>query len=167
MRKMAFSIISTLLLFVSVNVFAADPKIGILDINKVLASTPQVAALKTKLKNQFTPKIKEVSALDKTLKTDIAKFSKDNAVMKANERSALQAKIQSEQAQLRKMQASFQQEFMDAQNQAQQTVMKQLEDAAAKVALAQGYDLVLVKDTVAFNVPTFDVTQPVIDILKK
>lgn len=146
---------------------AATYKIGVIDINKVLENTPHVAAMKTKLQNQFAPKIKEITALNKTMQADVEKYNKDGAMLKAKERDALQSKIVKEQQKLQQLQSGVQQNFMQAQNQAQQTILQLIQNGVTKIAAKENYDLVFVKDTVAFNLPAYDITDQVIAELKK
>jgi outer membrane protein len=167
MRKIIAVFVGFLAFSISTAVFAVDYKVGIVDVNKVLASTPQVEAMKTKLKNQFEPKMKDVTAREKTLKADLEKYKKDSSIMTAKERDALKNKIEKEQDKVIKLRSNFQKNFMEAQNQAQQTILKQIQDAVNSVGAKQKFDLIFVKDTVAFNLPTFDITDLVIELMKK
>ena len=153
------------LLFVS-SVWA-DNKVGVVDIQKVLATAPQVAAAKTKLQNQFDPQSKEIATLQKQLQGDIEKYTKDSAVMKEKEKKDLQDKVTAEQKKLRDLEVGFQQNLVNAQNQSMQDILKQIQDTVEGIAKKQKYDLVLVKGAVLYNNSDFDITEPVITALKK
>jgi len=149
------------------SVWAADSKIAIVDVQKVLADAPQVSAVKTKLQNQFEPQNKEIAGMQKQLQTDIEKYTKDNAVMKDKEKKDLQDKITDEQKKLREKEVGFQQNLVNAQNQAMQGILKQIQDAAEAIAKKQQYDMIVVKGAVLYNNASLDITDQVITALKK
>lgn len=166
MRKIVFCLS---LLFVS-SIFATDAveqKIAVVDIQKVLTTAPQVAAIKTKLQNQFDPQSKEITELQKQLQSDVDKYTKDNAVMKDKEKKDFQDKVAAEQKKLRDMEVSFQQNLVNAQNQSMQTILKQIQDVVESMAKKQKYELVLVKGAVLYSDATLDITDQVVAALKK
>jgi outer membrane protein len=165
MKKVFFTIIGALLF--STSVFAADLKIGVLDLQKVLASAPQVEAMKAKLKSQFDPKGKELESLQNTLKADVAKYQKNEAVMKDQDRKGMQEKIMGEQKQLQEKQGSFQQSLVAAQNQAMQTILKQVQDIVSNIATKDKYDLILLKAALGYSKDNMEITNQVIDAMKK
>ena len=70
MKKMLLLILSTILLFSFSIAFAADLKIGVLDVQKTLRSIPQVKKMQAQLKRRFTPQQTQITALQKQLKAD-------------------------------------------------------------------------------------------------
>ena len=163
MRKLVFC----LSLLLASSVWAADNKVAVVDVQKVLSVAPQVAAIKTKLQNQFDPQNKEITELQKQLQADVEKYTKDNAVMKDKEKKDLQDKVTTEQKKIRDMEVSFQQNLVNAQNQSMQTILKQIQDTAEDIAKKQKFDLVLVKGAVLYSDPTLDITDQVVAALKK
>jgi len=154
-------------LFLASCAFASDGKVAVVDVQKVLADAPQVASVKTKLQNQFDPQSKEIANMQKQLQADVEKYSKDSAVMKDKEKKDLQDKIADNQKKLRDKEVSFQQDLVNAQNQAMQGILKQIQDAAENIAKKQQYDMVLVKGAVLYNNAALDITDKVIASLKK
>lgn len=168
MKKMIdFTLTGIVLLLLATSAFAVEYKIAVIDINTILTNTPQVEAMQAKLKNQFEPKIREIGGLQKELDTAIAKYAKNNSTLKEGQRQNMQKIIAKMQNNIRKAKASFQHNFDQAQNQAQQTILRQIQDAVYKIAKKEKYDLVIIKDTVAFNLPGFDISNQVADILKR
>lgn len=146
---------------------AADLKVGVIDLRKILSDAPQVTAMRTKLQTQFDPANKELIALQKTLQDDADNYNKNSAVMKDADKKSLQGKIMTEQKQLRDKQADFQKKLLAAEDQAMQGISKQVQDAVDGIAKSKKFDLVLAKGAVAYNDPSFEVTTEVLDILKK
>lgn len=167
MRKLlAFVVGSIMLLGIQV-ASAADLKVGVIDLKKILTDAPQVAAMRSKLQTQFDPRNKEIVALQNTLQTDMDKYNKDSSVMKEPEKKALQDKVMAQQKKLRDMQTEFQKNLLAAEDQSMQEISKQVQTAVDSIAKSKGFDLVLAKGAVAYNNPSFEVTTEVLDILKK
>lgn len=145
---------------------AADIKVGVVDLKKVLAEAPQVSAMRTKLQNQFDPQNKELIALQKEMQTNMDKYNKDSSVMKDQEKKVLQDKIMSQQSQLRDKQAAFQKSLLAAEDQSMQSISKLIQDVVDSLAKEQGYDLILAKGAVAYSNPSFDITDKVIKAIK-
>ena len=115
MKKILIVALSCIL-FVGANAaFASDVKVGVVDVQQVLQNVPQVKALQTKLKKQFAPQEKKITVAQKQLQANIDKYKKNQAVMKAQDKDALQKKILDGQQQLRGMQVDFQKKVVAAQ----------------------------------------------------
>lgn len=154
-------------MLITTNISAANYKIGVLDINMILANTPQVEAMQTKLKNQFEPKIKELALMNKTLHADVEMLKKEHATLADAKQKKLQIDIVRQQKKIRQFKANFEHNFSQAQELAQQTILKQIQAAVSKIAKKQNYDLILIKDTVPYNLAEFDISNLVIAQLKK
>jgi outer membrane protein len=170
MRKILIALAVTAAFCCNV-VNAAELKIGVVDLKKVFTESPQVAAERTKLQNQFEPKGKEVEGLRKTLQTDVDKLKKDAAVMKDEEKKTLQTKITDEQNKLQDVQTSLQRSFLTAESQSMQDVSKKIQEAIDATAKSKGINLVMVKgagpyNSVAYSDPSLDITPAVQEQLK-
>ncbi|MCK4869912.1 MAG: OmpH family outer membrane protein [Gammaproteobacteria bacterium] len=150
----------------STSVFAANMKIGILSVQEVLHKAPQVAALQTKLKNQFKPQQVKLVAAQKQLTAEMQKLNRDSAIMKPADKKALQKKIIKGQRAFRQLQVGFQHDLTVAQNGAMKAVLNDIRSAVNKVAAKDHYNLILVKSAVAFNDSNLDITKQVISRLK-
>ena len=56
----------------------ANTKIGVLDINKVLATIPQIKNMQANLKKKFDPRGKQVINLQNSFRNDITNYRKTN-----------------------------------------------------------------------------------------
>lgn len=165
MKKIVVTIFS-LALFLVANAAFADLKIGVIDLNKILASSSKVSDAKAQLKKQFEPKAKEINDAQKKLKSDIDNYSKNSPTMKSDDSKALQQKIMDEQKKLQEMEGNFQNDVTTAQNKAMDDIMKHVEDVVNKVAAKEKYDFVLTKMSAAYSDPKFDITDEVIKEMK-
>jgi len=166
MKKMLLLILSTILLFSFSIAFAADLKIGVLDVQKTLRSIPQVKKMQAQLKRRFAPQQTQITALQKQLKADFDKFNRDHDVMKDKDKKATQKKILAKQEKLHNLQINFQQKLMEAQKKAMQSILGSIEKAVDEVAADQKLNVVLTKANVAYNDSDMDVTNQVIKELK-
>ena len=167
MRKLLVLISGMVMLFGVQVASATDLKVGVVDLKKVLADAPQVAAMRTKLQKQFDPKNKELLALQKDMKADMDKYNKDSAVMKDQEKKTLQDKIMAQQTKLRDMQTAFQKSLLTAEDQSMQTISKLIQDVVDGLAKSQNYDLIIAKGAVAYSNSSFDVTDKIVKALKE
>ena len=146
---------------------AAELKVAVVNVQKVLSTSQQVKDLQEKLKQQFGPKEDKMRDLQKSLQADLEKYNRDSAIMKDNDKQALQQKIMKQQDELRDLQSKFQQELIAAQNEGMQGIIKQIDDVVKKEAAAKHYSLVLTNASVIFNdKPVIDITDVVIKNLK-
>lgn len=157
---------SAILLGVS-GISLADTKIGVIDLNKIISVDPQVSSLQNQLKKQFEPRNKAVVDAQKTLQTDIEKYNKDSSTLKGDDLKKEQQKILDEQKKFQDLQNSFQHDLMDAQNKSMQTILKRVETAVNSIAADQKYDMVVTKVSTVYNSPSLEITDKVIDVLKK
>lgn len=167
MKKLLAVAFSLSMLFGFQGAFAADLKVGVIDVQKILTTAPQVIAMRTKLQNQFEPREKEIDVAKKGLEANIEKYKKDSAVMNDKQKKDMQDQITTQQKKLHDMEVGFQQNVIAAQNQSMQTISKQIQDVVDKIAKDQKIDLILIKGAIAYSNPDFDLTQKVIDSLKK
>lgn len=165
MRKSLLLTTAAALIF-SAGAFA-DMKIGVLDLNKVMMSSPQVSSLQAQLKKQFDPRGQEITKMEKSIQGDIDKYNKDSPHMKSDELKKAQDKIIAEQKSLQDLQGNFQRDLMAAQNQSMQTILQKVETVTKTVAENNKLDLIMLKVSVAYSDPKLDVTDQVIAEMKK
>lgn len=166
MRKIVL-LLAGLVALMGVSSANAEIKIGVVDLQKILTTAPQVNEMRNKLKEQFDPQNKEIQEAKKSLQVEVDKFSKNSSVMKEQERKDAQNKIMDQQKKLREKEMAFQQKLMNEQNKTMQTLSDEIQTAVEKVAKDEKYNLVIAKGATAYNDPSFDITDKVLKTLKK
>lgn len=160
--------ISALAMIASISIAsAANLKVGVLDVQKVMQQIPQVTAMQKKLKKQFSPQTKKITTTQNQLRADLTKFNKNRLVMKDSDKKALKKKIIKGQDDLRNLQINFQQQLMAAQRKAMQSILNDVEGAVNSIAKSENLDLVLTKASIAYNDDNMDITNQVVKKLKK
>lgn len=166
MKKLSV-IISAIVLFAFGTASFAEMKIAVVDLNKVMLESPQWEAAKTKLKNKFDAREKEILAAQKTFQNDVENFNKNSLTMKEAAKKTAQQKIIDQQKKLQDMQMKFQNDFNAAQTDALQNVMKKIDGIIKTIAADEKLDLILAKGAVPYNKPELEIADKVIKQMKK
>ena len=122
----------------------ADTKIGIVDLNKVLRSDKEVSQAEAKLKKDFEPKNQELIAEQKAFQQKVEEYNKDqtSGKIKGDDLKKAQQNLLTLEGKIQEKRANFQKEFMNAQNQSMQKILKKLENAVNTVAAQEKIDIV-------------------------
>lgn len=167
MKKLLIWISTALLVIVTNASFAADFKVGVVDMQKILQNDPKVQVLEDKLKKQFSPQQDKIAAMQKQLNDDLTKYKRDISVMKDSDKKASEQKINDEGKKLQETEADFQKQFVLAREDALQSVLKDVQAIVASIAKDQKINLVTVKASVVYNDPELDITDAVIKQIQK
>lgn len=150
--------------------FAADAplKIGVIDLQKIMQKSSQIAAIRSQLEKQFKPKQQSILAARKALQDEAEKLNRNSAVMSESDRTKLQNKIIADRANLQSSEISYQQELSSAETQETQKFMQKLKDVVAQVARKGGYTMIMVKQGIPYvDDKQLDVTDAVLAVLEK
>ncbi len=145
--------------------FAADLKVGVIDLRQILQTSSQVKQLNAKLRKQFKPRQDALLGQQKQLKTDLEKFSRDSAVMSKTAKDKLQQKIIGERQTFAQKEQAYQKELKQAQKSSMEEFLNKLKGVVKKVAQADHYTLVLQKSAVPYAADDIDITKKVADKL--
>src|SRR5262249_32945014 len=103
MKKLLISFTAVIaFLFVAPGAFAADTplKIGVIDLQKIMLKSSQVAAISSQLEKRFKPKQQAILADRKSVQEQADKLARNATTMSEAERTKLQTKIIAERANL-------------------------------------------------------------------
>jgi len=162
MRKLLSVVAGAVMLFGVQLAFAADLKIAVIDLKTVLQNSVMVEEKRKLLQGQFEPLNKEMIELQKKLQDDDAKYAKDSAVMKEQEKKDAIAKLTEQGKKLREMQVNFQQKLTVAEEKAMQEVSDAIQKVVDGIAKEKKFDLILAKGAVAYSNPSFEITDEVL-----
>ncbi len=167
MNKFMVGLASVVLVVLGSLAEAAEMKIGVVDLHKILKQSPEVAVINDQLKSEFKPRGDKIAAAEKDLNDKASKLERDGAVMNTQEREKLAVQVQSERRKLYRMQQDFHDDLSYAEQQATQKLLAKVEKAINKVAKQNQYDLVLQKNGVPYSSASVDITAAVINALKQ
>jgi outer membrane protein len=161
MKKICLFVGSLLVLSFS-SISFAEMKIGVVDINKVLESSPQVKKIREELKKKFDPRGQEIISLQNTFRSDIESYKKNNTSMKGEALKNEQKKLIDENKKLQKLRLDLQNDLITTQNNELRPVLKKIEDVVKKISKEQKFDLIIAKTSTVFTNPQFEITDKVI-----
>lgn len=142
----------------SINAFAADAKIGIVDLQKIMQTSNQMKTIQQKLEKEFKPRRDKLVAMEDGLKKDMEAFKRDSAIMSQTQKKDLEKKIVATQQKFEREGQQYQQELSTAHNEAMEELYGKIRKAISKVAQNDKYDLILQKDAAPFSVNSLDIT---------
>ena len=168
MKNLFKLLITTFLaLSFSSQVYAEEAlKIGAVQVLKVLEQSPQYQAAGQALDKEFEPRSKKLIAEQKKIKSLEDKLSKDRAIMSEGEISKMERDILNKRRDLKRSQDEFREDINFRRNEELAKIQKTIFEAVQKVSKDNSYDIVL-SEGVVYASPKADMTQLVIDALKK
>ena len=152
-------------LLVGMNTAFATTKVAYVETGRVLQKSPQVKAVKDKIKKEFARRDDGLVAEQKQLVKLQEKLLKDGSGMKEAERSRLERDVLSRRRKLKSSQAEFQEDLTLRQNEELGKLRKQIAEIIINVAKKNGYDIVL-ESGVIWADKKINITDKVIKALK-
>jgi outer membrane protein len=146
---------------------AAETKIAVINVPRIMQEIPQGKAVEAKLKSEFSSRISEMQRLETEGQTLAAKLKKDEAFMAADERTKLQRRLAELQADFNLKGQALQEDQRRRFNEEQKKVLNKVQDAIDGIAKAQGYDLILNGQSVVFGAEKLDISAEVIQQVSK
>jgi outer membrane protein len=141
---------------------ANNTKIGVVDLQKIMQTSPHMKEIQASLEKRFKERRDQLVAMEENLKKDMESFKRDTSVLSPAKRKELEKKIVISQQQFERDGQLYQQELNAANNEAMEAFYNKIRVAISKVAEKEKYDLVFQKDAAPFSVEALDVTAKVI-----
>ena len=152
--------------FLACNVYAAELKVGVVNMDQVLQKSPLAMQLNQKISTDFKPRQDAFNAAQLKLQDAANQLAFTGFKMTTEERNAAQAKVNAQRQDLEKMSASLQQDLAAAQSQGSQALLAKLNTVIQKIAKDGSYDMILTTANILYLNTTIDITTSVIDQLK-
>lgn len=146
---------------------AEEIKLAVVDMQVVLQKAPQIAKINDALTRQFKGRQDSIIKAQSDLQKEANNLQKNAAVMKADERSVLENKVMTDQNKVKSMIASFQKDLSKKQSESLHNFSQELDGVVSKVAAQSGYDLVIQKGSTLYAKNNLDITQQVLEVLKR
>ena len=153
-------------LFISSASLAEDYKIGVVNVQSILASIPQTEAATKKLEKEFGPRDRSIAKDNKALEKLAKKIKKDGAIMSESERTKIERDIQTRQRDLKRRAQEFQEDLNFRRNEEMQEIQKKIADVVRAYAKENKFDMVLVNGAVYFS-ERVDLTKTIVERMSK
>jgi len=146
--------------------FAADMKVGVVNVPKILEESPQAISARDALQREFEPRERELLAAQSSLRKQEERLSRDGAVMSETERARLERDLLSKQRDFKRDQDAFREDLNFKRRELIDNLQRQLVDSIRAYAEEQKFDLLLAEGVI-YAKETHDVTDQVLSYLNK
>jgi outer membrane protein len=144
---------------------ATTPAIAYVDYGRLQEESPQAKAALDAIRNEFTPRQRELQTQQAALKTKEEKLQKDAATMSPEQRTRAEKDLRDGLRELQRKQGEVQDDFNARRNEELSRLQRTLIEEVRTYAKAQNFDLVLA-DAVIYSTPSVDITPAILSMLQ-
>src|SRR5262245_29782262 len=150
--------------FVAAPAFA-EVKIAVVDYGRLVEESPQAKVALDAIRNEFTPKQRDLQQQEVSLKAKEDKLEKDGATMSPDQRTRAEKDLRDGARDLQRRRAEIQDDFNARRNEEMSRLQKTLIEEVRTYAKAQNFDIVIA-DGVIYSVPALDITPAILASLQ-
>jgi len=147
------------------NVIAADLKIGVVSVERILTEAPQVDAVNTTMLERFGPQRDELKNLEKEITKMQENYKRNELVMTEDKLNDLKKEIIGKIQLLKQRESVLTQEVTTVRNQELAVLQQQVRGIIDDIAKKDKYSLIL-SEGVAYADDKLDITDKVLDRMK-
>ena len=166
MNKLLRIMILACFLTLTLNVNAADLKVGYVQVDKILQEAPQTAESGKKLEKEFSPRTQELERMQKQIKDMETALDKDSLTMSEVDRRNKERDISNQKIEFQRKQRELREDVNLRKNEELGSLQDRINKAVTSVSEAEGYDLVIYGG-VAYASKKVDITDKVLKSLGK
>jgi outer membrane protein len=142
-----------------------EVKIAVVDYGRLVEESPQAKVALDAIRNEFTPKQRDMQQQEASLKSKEDKLAKDGATMTPDQRARTEKELRDGARDLQRKRAEIQDDFNARRNEEMSRLQKTLIEEVRTYAKAQNFDLVIA-DGVIYSVPALDITPAILASLQ-
>jgi outer membrane protein len=163
--KTIFWSLAGLAMLAAASAEAADLKIGYVNYGQLIEAAPQAKTIADSIRNEFTPRQRDLQTQQQSLKTREDKLQKDGATMTEDQRAKAEKDLRDSYRDLQRKQSEVQDDFNARRNEELSRLQRTLIEEVRTYAKAQNFDLI-VADGVIYANPTIDITPAILTALQ-
>lgn len=146
--------------------FAADTKLGFVNVEQILKDAPQTAESGKKLEKEFSGRQKELESMAKQIKDQETSLDKDSLTMSETDRRNKERDLSNSKIEFQRKQRELREDVNLRKNEELGALQDRINKAVTSVAEAEGYDMVIYSG-VAYSSKKIDITDKVLKALGK
>lgn len=146
--------------------YAAEIKVGYVQVDKLLQEAPQTAETGKKLEKEFSPRSLDLDKLQKQIRELEISLEKDHATMADNEKRMKERDVTNLRLEFQRKQRELREDINLRKNEELAILQDRINKAVQTVSETEGYDLV-VYSGVAYASKRIDITDKVLKLLGK
>jgi len=143
-----------------------DPKIGFVNVSRVIEQAPQGEAALKKLEEEFGPRDREIRTMREEVKTLEEELLKNDLVLDESARSEKELRLRDKQRALRRATSEFREDYNLRRNEELNALQQIVIKAIVEVAEQESYDLIVHEPAVVFASDRIDITKRILDQLE-
>jgi outer membrane protein len=157
-----------ILIFASANVMAADaPKIAYVSVEKILTEAPQVQAVNDSMLERFGGRKTELQEMEKEINEMQEDYKRNELVMTEDKLNELKNDVIAKIQEFKQKEAVLQQEVATVRNQELAVLQQSVRSIIEDIAKSEKYDLILTSEGVAYANDKLDISNKVLERMKK
>ena len=145
---------------------AADPKIGVVDFQRLAIESPQGKAVSDSMRAEFAPRERTLQAQGQAVKAKEEKLQKDGATMSEEQRARAEKELRDSAREFERAKGEFQDDVNARRNEELSRLQRTIAEDVRTYGKAQGYDLILAMEGVIYNATASDITPAVLTALQ-
>jgi outer membrane protein len=146
-------------------VMAAEPKIGVVDFQRLAIESPQGKAVMESMRAEFAPRERTLQAQGQAMKAKEEKLQKDGATMSEDQRARAEKELRDGARDFERAKGEFQDDMNARRNEELSRLQRTIVEEVRTYGKAQGYDLILAQEGVIYNASASDITPAVLTAL--
>lgn len=154
------------LLLCCTQAFAADYKVGYVQVDKLLQEAPQTAETGKKLEKEFSPRSLELDKLQKQIRDLESQLDHDKVSLSETDRRQKERQLNNSRLEFQSKQRELREDINLRKNEELALLQERINKAVQSVAETEGYDLVAYSG-VAYASKRIDITDKVLKLLGK
>lgn len=159
-----FAALILVLISVSSSLLAAG-KIGFVDMETLINSSPQIRDAQSSITQEFEVQYSDIEQKESDLKLLEDRITKDGAIMTLSELGKLQERARILDRQVRRAKEDLKDAISIRNNQVLNDIQKELNEIVTQYAKDNGYDAILI-NAILYVSEEMDITQEILKILK-
>ncbi len=140
---------------------AAELKVAVVDMHKLLDKNPELVKVSKDLEKQFKPREEALQKLQKKMQAQSEKLERDASTMSHSEQEKLSNALAKGRREFYRDQQALHDDVSLAQHQAMQKIFEKVHHVIDDLAKSDGYDLVLQKYGLPYSNNRMDITDQV------
>ena len=145
---------------------AAEPKIGVVEFQRLLVESPQGKAVMESMRAEFAPRERTLQAQGQAVKAKEEKLQKDGATMSEDQRARAEKELRDGARDFERARGELQDDETARRNEELSRLQRTIVEEVRTYGKAQGFDLILAQEGVIYNASASDITPAVLSALQ-
>ena len=144
----------------------AEPKIGVVDFQKLAIESPQGKAVMESMRAEFAPRERTLQAQGQAVKAKEDKLQKDGATMSEEQRVRAEKELRDGARDFERARGELQDDETARRNEELSRLQRTIVEEVRNYGKAQNFDLILSAEGVIYNATASDITAAVLSALQ-